>query len=123
MTPEEAFSQYVAATRSGDLEAVMDFVADDAVYLFSNESSHIGRAAVRAAIAHNFAAIEGESYDAVGVRWLAKSPDTAACVYRYQWSGRIGDEFMKGGGRGTCVMQRDGERWFIVHEHLSRGSL
>lgn len=122
-TSQSTLDAYVAATKSADLEAVMDFVADDAVYLFSNESSHIGRAAVRVAIAHNFSAIEGESYDVLDVRWLANTPDAAACVYRYEWSGRIGGEFMKGGGRGTCVLRCHENRWLIVHEHLSRGGL
>jgi ketosteroid isomerase-like protein len=123
MTPDQTLTAYTAAALHHDLEAMLAFVAEDAVYLFSNETCHIGKAAVREAIARNFAAIRNETYGLRKVRWLARTEDLAVAVYEYHWSGEIGGETASGGGRGTTVLRRRGERWEIVHEHLSRGTL
>ena len=47
MTPDAFMQAYEQATRAHDLDALMALVADDAVYLFSNASSHVGAAAIR----------------------------------------------------------------------------
>ncbi|MGE0709103.1 MAG: DUF4440 domain-containing protein [Planctomycetota bacterium] len=124
MTPDDFLRAYEAATAAHDLEATLALVAEDAVYLFSNETAHHGKAAVRAALAANFAAIEAESYRIEGVRWLVEGERVAVCVYEYVWSGRVRGEPACGRGRGTSVLARavDGE-WRVAHEHLSRGRL
>ena len=55
-------SAYEAATNAHDLGAVLDLIADDAIYLFSNRTAHIGKSAIRNAIHANFGTIEGETY-------------------------------------------------------------
>lgn len=117
----DVMARYVAASDAHDIDRVLSFIADDAVYLFSNESVHIGKDAVAAAIRHNFAAIEAESYAVSNVTWLVESEDAATCVYDYSWSGKIGGEPASGFGRGTTVLRRGGDAWRVVHEHLSRG--
>ena len=102
---------------------MLSFVADDAVYLFSNESCHVGKDAVRGAIARNFDAIKNETYGTSKLRWLVRTDELAVGVYEYAWSGDIHGERMSGGGRGTTVLRRRGDRWEILHEHLSRGGL
>lgn len=117
-------SAYQAALRAHDLDAVMACIADDAVYLFSTGASHIGKDAIRDAIAHNFSAIEAEDYRMEKLRWLNVSDRAAVCIFEYQWAGRIGGEPASGFGRGTIVMRCDeAGKWLIVHEHLSRGAL
>jgi ketosteroid isomerase-like protein len=57
MTPDEPMRAYEAAADAHDLHAVLAFIADDAVYWFSNESSHLGKAEVERAIGDNFESI------------------------------------------------------------------
>jgi ketosteroid isomerase-like protein len=123
VTPEDTLAAYTAAALAHDLDAVLSFVAGDAVYLFSNETCHAGKPAVRAAIARNFEAIRNETYGIRKLRWLARTEDLAVGVYEYEWSGEIDGEKTSGGGRGTTVLRRRGDGWEIVHEHLSRGAL
>lgn len=123
MTPEDALEAYVRASNDHDLAGTVRWIADDAVYLFSNESCHLGKSAVRTAIEKNFATIRDGSYGIEDVRWLVREPQAAVCVYAYRWSGHIGGEQMSGRGRGTTVLRRENGEWRVVHEHLSRGSL
>jgi ketosteroid isomerase-like protein len=120
-TPEELIAAYEQASAAHDLEGVMALLDDRAVYWFSNQSAHVGREAVRGAIAHNFAAVEGEAYALADLRWLVRSEEAAVCVYRYRWRGRIGGREAQGEGRGTSVLARRDAGWRIVHEHLSAG--
>lgn len=122
-SPAELMSAYEKATAAHDLEATLALVSEDAVYLFSDRSSHVGKAAIREVLARNFATIEGESYEIRSLRWLVRGADAAACVYEFRWSGRIRGEPASGGGRGTSVARREGETWRIAHEHLSAGGL
>ena len=114
---------YETVLNAHDLEGTLSLIADDAVVLFSNETSHVGKAAVARAIGANFDAIKLETYRISGLRWLAESDDVAACVYQYHWAGEIGGQAMSGGGRGTNVLRRVGGEWRIIHEHLRRGGL
>ena len=123
MSPDEFMRTYESATAAHDLEATLALIADDAVYLFSNESSHVGKDAIRKALETNFAAIKAEAYRIEGLRWLATSDDVAACAYEYFWSGEIGGKPASGRGRGTAVIRRIQGEWRIAHEHLSRGRL
>jgi len=123
MSPDAFMRTYEAATAAHELEATLALIADDAVYLFSNESSHVGKPAIREALHTNFAAIKAEDYRLEGLRWLATSDDVAACVYEFVWSGEINGEPASGRGRGTSVIRRVQGEWRVAHEHLSRGRL
>jgi uncharacterized protein (TIGR02246 family) len=114
---------YEVATNAHDIGAVLELIAEDAVYLFSNQSSHIGKAEIREAIQANFDAIEDETYRIQNLKWLANSMDVAACVYQFSWSGRIKGKPASGQGRGTTVIRRVDGRWKVVLEHLSAGGL
>ncbi len=123
MTPEMTLKEYVRAANAHDLDASLALVAEDAVYLFSNETHHVGKEAIKAAIAKNFETIRHESYGIRAMRWLACSPDIAVCVYEFHWSGEIDDQKISGAGRGTSVLRHEANGWKIIHEHLSKGSL
>jgi ketosteroid isomerase-like protein len=123
MSPAEFMRAYEAATNAHDIETLLDLIADDAIYLFSNRSSHIGKPAVRKAILANFEAIEAEVYRIRNLKWLATSDEVAACVYEFEWSGRMDGKPATGGARGTTVIRRAGGEWNVVHEHLSSGGL
>jgi len=114
---------YELAANAHDIEALLGLIADDAIYLFSNQTSHIGKTAVRKAIQANFDAIEGETYRIQQLKWLANTEDVAACVYEFNWSGKVNGKPASGHGRGTTVIRRDDGRWKVAHEHLSSGRL
>ena len=115
--------RYAENTDAHRLEATLAMIADDAVYLFSDGTSHVGKAAIADVLARNFAAIGDETYRIGDVRWLLQTSDAAMCVYVFEWSGIIDGMPASGGGRGTSVLRRDSESWLVVHEHLSKGGL
>jgi ketosteroid isomerase-like protein len=121
--PAAFMRRYAEATDGHRLEATLAMIADDAVYLFSDGTAHIGKAAIADVLARNFEAIGDETYRIRDVRWLLNTDDAAACVYVFAWSGLIDGKPATGSGRGTSVLRRDGESWLVVHEHLSKGGL
>ena len=58
MSPEEFMSRYESVGNSHDLEAILGLIADNAIYLFSNQTTHIGKDAIRNAIQANFDTIK-----------------------------------------------------------------
>lgn len=114
---------YEAATNAHDLDATLELIAGDAVYLFSDQSSHIGKEAIAKALQANFDAIKNETYRIGEPRWLAASEEVAACVYEFSWSGEIEGKPASGSGRGTSVLRCVDGKWRVSHEHLSRGGL
>jgi ketosteroid isomerase-like protein len=123
MTPDEFMKFYEKATGSHDLEGTLRLIADDAIYFFSDTSSHVGKAAIRDVLVRNFDSIRNETYRLSDLRWLAANGDVAACVYEFHWSGEIGGEPRSGSGRGTSVLCRVETSWVVVHEHLSAGKI
>ena len=123
MTPDEFMSLYERATASHDLDATLALIAEDAVYLFSDSSSHIGKTQIRTVLANNFNAIRNERYHLANLRWLAISEHLAICIYEFSWSGEIDGIPRAGQGRGTSVLRRTGEGWLVLHEHLSAGKI
>ena len=123
MSPTDFMCVYERTTNAHDIEALLELIADDAIYLFSDRTSHIGKAAIRKATQRNFDAIEDETYTIKNLRWLVTSEDVAACVYEFSWFGRIGGKSVEGGGRGTTVIRCTDGQWKVAHEHLSSGGL
>lgn len=123
MSPSELMRVYETVLNAHDLDGTMALIADDAVFLFSDATSHVGKAAIAAAIRTNFDAIRLETYRISGLRWLAESGEVAACVYAFHWAGEIGGQSASGSGRGSTVLRRVNGDWLVAHEHLSRGGL
>jgi ketosteroid isomerase-like protein len=125
MTPTEFMQEYMRVGRVRDIEALLALIDDDAVFLFSNQSSHFGKDAIRNAICANFDAIQNEDYKISDLIWLPTSDKVAVCVYEFAWVGEIDGAPASGGGRGTTAIRRladaGGIPWRVVHEHLSRG--
>lgn len=123
MSPTEFLRRYEAATCAHDLEGTLDLIAEDAIFLFSDHTSHVGKSAVRKVLAANFEAIRDEAYRLENLHWIASSDDMAVCVYEYRWSGVIEGQPKSGRGRGTSVLRRENEAWLVAHEHLSAGGI
>lgn len=98
MSPSEFMREYETITNAHDTEALIDLIADDAIYLFGNQSSHVGKDAVRKAIQANFDALKAEKYRIHDLVWPAHSDDVAACVYEFDRAGEING--MPASGRG-----------------------
>jgi ketosteroid isomerase-like protein len=123
MTPDEFMALYERTTGLHDLEGTLALIAEDAVYLFSDSSSHIGKPQIRTVLANNFNAISNERYQLTNLRWLAISQPLAICIYEFNWSGEIEGTPRSGHGRGTTALRRTGEGWLVLHEHLSAGKI
>jgi ketosteroid isomerase-like protein len=119
----EFMMAYERALNSHDTEAALSMVDEGAVYMFSDESVHVGKRAIGTVIRRNFELIKEERYSIDNVMWLVNSGEVAVCVYDYSWSGTIQGEPATGSGRGTTVLKRSEDGWKVVHEHLSRGRL
>lgn len=109
---------YQSATSA---EAMLGLIDDDAVYMFSNETVHVGREAIEQAIRHNFETIKDDTYAIKNLTWLVESSEVAVCVYDFAWTGTVHGKPASGSGRGTSVLRRTAGGWKIVHEHLSKG--
>lgn len=123
MSTGEFMKRYEAATCAHDLEGTLDLIADEAIYLFSDQTSHIGKSAIRRVLLSNFERIADEIYKIDDIRWVATSDSVACCVYKFSWSGVIEGRATSGVGRGTSVLHKIDGEWFVVHEHLSSGIL
>lgn len=121
-TPDELMQAYERAANEHDLDATLNLIDDEAIYLFSNGTAHVGKDAIVSAIGRNFDVIADEVYTITNVTWLVESDEVAACAYDFAWSGTIDGEPAAGSGRGTTVMRRSGEGWKVIHEHLSKGA-
>ena len=123
VSADEALEAFRTSLRSGDLDSVFKWIADDALFIFSNGHSHDGKSAVRAAFEHNAQVIKNDTYDISDVRWLVQSEEFAVCVYQFAWTGQINGKAASGSGRGTTVLHCLNGAWKIIHEHLSKGLL
>lgn len=123
MTLGEFMQHYETVNAAQDLPGLLELIAEDAIFLFSNGAAHQGKAAVAAAIRTKHETIKGDDYHLENLRWLAVSNDVATCVYTYHWAGEIDGQRMSGRGRGSTVLRKEDDRWKVVLEHLSAGGL
>jgi ketosteroid isomerase-like protein len=117
-TPDEFLTEYIQRTNLHQFDALIPLIDDDAVYWFSS-GTHRGLSAIRAAFERTWSYIEHEVYAIENVEWLTVDSRTATCIYDFRWRGIIEGVIREGAGRGTNVLRKDGEKWRIVHEHLS----
>jgi ketosteroid isomerase-like protein len=122
LTAEAFIEQYERTTNTHNLEATLSLIDEEAIYLFSNGTVHVGKEAIKSAIGRNFEAIQDEEYSITNLTWVAKTQELAVCVYDFAWSGMVNGETASGSGRGTSVLKRWGKSWKVVHEHLSKGN-
>lgn len=120
-TPDKFMREYERVANSHDLQATLSLVAEEAVFLFSDGSVHLGKGSIERALRRNFELIKDEEYAIDNLTWILKTAGAAACVYDYSWSGVVNGKPASGSGRGTNILVRSGDNWRIVHEHLSRG--
>jgi uncharacterized protein (TIGR02246 family) len=121
MSPEDFMKEYERANRAHDLERVRSLIAEDALFWFSNGSSHPGIERIAEAINRNFVTILDDRYEIGPVRWLIATDTCAVCSYPFRWTGKVSGQPAQGSGRRTSVLEKRDGRWLMVHEHLGKG--
>lgn len=118
--PQSLAEEYQRLTNTHRFDEVAPLISTDALYWFSNGTTHEGMDAIRAVFEHNWSLIRNEEYRLEQIRWLAQDERIAVCVYRFRWEGDTAAGRESGSGRGTSVLLKVNGAWQIVHEHLSR---
>lgn len=111
-------AEYIRRTNTHRFDEVAPLISEDAVFWFSS-GTHRGSAAIRAAFEKTWAMIQDEDYAIENVEWIAADESTAVCLYTFRWRGNIDGVAREGSGRGTTILRKDGDRWYVVHEHLN----
>lgn len=110
---------YEARINRNDFDLMVDLIARDAIFVFS-DGTHHGIAEIRTAFEATWRALNNDTYALSEIVWLARSATLAACTYRFDWSTIRDGRPESGAGRGTTVMRMaPGGIWQVIHEHLS----
>jgi ketosteroid isomerase-like protein len=119
MSARDTLAAYEDRINRQDFDLLTDLIASDATFWFSN-GTHRGIAAIRAAFEATWRAMgASEHYWLDQHEWIAEGETAAACTYRFNWKTTVNGIETSGNGRGTTVLKRVDDRWWIVHEHLS----
>lgn len=120
MTPESFISLYKAALASQSWQAVEPLIHENACVTFSDGSVHIGKRAVEVAFTKNFSLIQNESFEIGDIHWLIQEATVAVYLFSYTWTGIYDGKTIGGSGRGTSVLKKGGDRWYLLSEHLTK---
>jgi hypothetical protein len=119
----EFLHRFEEIAQKKNFDLVADMVHERAVFRF-NDGDFVGRAAVRTAFEKTWASSSGkpeqEKFYLSDIVVVATDTNTAAATYNWNWEGVSQGKAFRIQGRGTRVLVREGERWQIIHEHLSR---
>ena len=120
MTAQDVLDAYADRINRQDFSLLTELIAPDATFWFS-DGTHSGIAAIRAAFEATWQVMgPSEHYWLDQLEWIADGEGAAACIYRFNWEITVEGRREAGSGRGTTVLRRVDDRWWIVHEHLSR---
>ncbi len=119
---ETFFKAYEKAANSRDFTNVTPFIADAAVFWFTN-GEFKGKPAIQKAFEDTYTSIQDEIYTISDIEWIASNYWVAACMYNFKSDGLVNGKRQVYGGKGTNVLRRIDGSWQIVHEHLSKASL
>ena len=118
MDVKETLQAYIKATNTHDFEQVKQFLNENAIYMFSDETctnmQDIQRYFERA-----WTIIVHEVYSISNVQWLYIHDTSATCIYSYHYEGYNQGKFVKGSGRATNLFVKEKGTWRLIHEHLS----
>jgi ketosteroid isomerase-like protein len=118
MSARDVLDAYENRINRHDFDLLLDLIAPEATFWFS-DGTHVGIAAIRAAFERTWRALADETYWLDQREWIVEGDTAAACIYRFTWKATVDGKPSSGRGRGTTVLKRVDDRWWIVHEHLS----
>ncbi|MDC9826519.1 nuclear transport factor 2 family protein [Devosia sp. ZB163] len=120
MSARDVLQAYTDRINRQDFDLLTDLIAPDATFWFTS-GTHRGIDAIRAAFEATWQTMgPSERYWLDQLEWIAEGDSAAACIYRFNWEAVADGKPISGSGRGTTVLRRVDDRWWIVHEHLSR---
>lgn len=115
----EAFlREYEEATNSHYFDNVRKLLLKEAIYLFS-DGTHRGIKEIENAFVTTWNKIKNETYSICEVEWIVLKKEYAACIYNFHWKGYVAGKLKQGNGRGTNILVKRNDRWYMLHEHLS----
>ena len=117
MNHATSLSAYVESLNTHSWDQIVPHVAEDAVFIFT-EDTFVGKAAAKAAFEKTFKLIENEVFSLHDIVWTVVTDDVATCRYEFRWKGLIEGQESSGGGRGTTILRKVDGRWLVSHEHL-----
>jgi ketosteroid isomerase-like protein len=119
MSARDVLQAYEDRINRHDFELLVDLIAPDATFWFS-DGAHRGTAKIRAAFEATWRVMGASEHYWLDQReWIAEGDSAAVCTYRFNWKTTVDGIPSSGNGRGTTVLKRVDDRWWIVHEHLS----
>jgi len=120
MSARDVLQAYTDRINRQDFDLLTDLIAPDATFWFTS-GTHSGIDAIRAAFEATWQMMgPSERYWLDQLEWIAEGDSAAACTYRFNWETVADGKPISGSGRGTTALRRVDDRWWIVHEHLSR---
>ena len=120
-TPQACSVDFTAALIGQDMQTALTLLTNDVIFFYSNGSAIVGREAFSSLMTASWKMLHDYKYASANPVWVTHSDTAAAVIYSFAWKGRVRDQTVGGGGRGTRVMRNDGSGWRIAHEHLSTG--
>ena len=102
---------------------LLEDMIDERAYFRFNDGDFIGRKAIQAVFEKTWKGdptLKKARFYLSDIVVLITDKASAAATYTYNWEGAQGGREFKIQGRGTRVLAREGSRFRIVHEHLSR---
>ena len=120
MTELDTFlADYEAAANSRDFDRVVPYIADNAIFWFTN-GVFKGRVEIKRAFEATWDNIQDETYTLSNTVWLVKTDRIAVCTYNFTSNGKVEGKHQVYEGHGTNVIQKIKGKWQIAHEHLSK---
>lgn len=111
---------YEQAANSRDFTKVAPFIADKAVFVFTNGTFE-GRPAIQQAFEDTWQKIRDEQYSISNVIWTKTGYRNAACTYKFRSDGMVGGQRQVYEGTGTSMFRRIDGNWRITKEELKKG--
>ena len=110
MTARDILAAYEERINRHDFDLLVDLIAADAVFWFS-DGSHHGIDAIRTAFEKTWAQLRDEHYWLDLHHVIAESSLAAAFTYRFNWRATVDGRPLAGAGRGTTVLACREGRW------------
>jgi ketosteroid isomerase-like protein len=110
---------YEETVKEEKFDLMIPFIDKSAIFWFS-DGSFIGINEIREAFEKTWSILKDEIYTISELTWLYQSELSAVCIYKfYSESSTLNGKRVTFKGRGTNVLEKKGEKWKIIHEHLS----
>ncbi len=125
VTPESVvqfLNRFEELSMMEDFGLLRDMIDEQAYFRF-NDGDYRGHEAIRAVFEKTWRGdptVKRARFFLSDIVVLTTDQSSATATYTYNWEGSQGGREFKIQGRGTRVLVREGDKFRIIHEHLSR---